>query len=172
MFKQHDDGTVTARFTLDEPGQWVVVSTMPPDADTGVGCPHCEEHTLLLRVHAEQSTPASLECADRECGAVYHVDPPQRRPYPAYSIPLNPHNPTGDGRIYRGRFYNHGSVYTAIVAVVEPRFNTWAAYIGATFGGVSVSEEDAMRVAAGSGAKLLEADARYYFPFVQERWRA
>ena len=74
-------------------------------------------------------------------------------------------NPNQD--FYEGRYWNTNGFGVAIVAVVT-RDIDWAAYIRADSG---YNEQDCCRWAASHGVKLLEKDARYYFPEIKLPYR-
>jgi len=71
-----------------------------------------------------------------------------------------------------GRFWNQGGKQIAIVAVVT-RYRDkgdWASYIG-TDAPNSYKEEDTCMAVAGHGCKLIEADARHFFPDIELPYR-
>ena len=70
-------------------------------------------------------------------------------------------DPESGATIYEGRYYNANGFNTVIVAMVMEGVD-WAAYLGASDSGY-LGEDSAIVEAAGYGAKLSEADARYYF---------
>ena len=74
----------------------------------------------------------------------------------------------GDRKIIEGRYYNANYYATAIVAVITEGID-WAAYIGGALPGIT--EKDAVEFVAEKGCKLLEKDARYFFPEITLPYR-
>ncbi len=70
-------------------------------------------------------------------------------------------DPESGATIYEGRYYDSDGFNLAIVATVTEGVD-WAAYLGAS-SSIDYGEDSAVVEAAGYGAKLSEADARYYF---------
>lgn len=74
----------------------------------------------------------------------------------------------GTQRIIPGRYWNYqGVAGIAIVAVVTEGID-WAAYIGVDDGW---STRACHETAAEYGEKLTEADARHFFPDIEESYR-
>jgi hypothetical protein len=72
------------------------------------------------------------------------------------------------GELIEGRYYTTMLGTIAIVASIGDH-GDWAAYICDCRDDDSI--EGSMETAAKYGAKLSEADARYYFPDVKEKYR-
>ena len=66
-----------------------------------------------------------------------------------------------------GRYFCANGYSLAIVASVTKGID-WAAYIGAD---QSESEEETLHFVRGYGCKLLEEDARYFFPDIKLPYR-
>ena len=69
--------------------------------------------------------------------------------------------------IDEGRYWNTNGKGITIVAVTTEGID-WAAYIGADDGW---EEEACIKWAADYGAKLLESDARHFFPDIKLPYR-
>lgn len=72
----------------------------------------------------------------------------------------------GDIKIIRGRYWNDGHGIAIVASITEGI--DWAAYIGADNGDC---EEDCIGHAARLGEKLLEQDARHFFPDIELPYR-
>ena len=72
----------------------------------------------------------------------------------------------GGGQAYEARYWNPEAANICIMALVTPGVD-WAAYIGAAHG--VHREEEAMEWTLEKGAKLLEKDARYFFPQFKDK---
>lgn len=70
---------------------------------------------------------------------------------------------------FEGRFWNCQGKQIAIVACITEGID-WAAYIG-TDAPNSYHEDNTLRYVAKWGCKLLENDARYFFPSIKLRYR-
>ncbi len=66
-----------------------------------------------------------------------------------------------------GRYWNTNGKGICIMAWITKDID-WAAYIGADNG---FSEEECMKTTCDYGAKLSEADARYFFPQIKLPYR-
>ncbi len=76
-------------------------------------------------------------------------------------------------RQLEGRYWNpsveiYGNLNICVIASITKDVD-WAAYIGAAPG--VHYEEGALKVVAGSGAKLAEKDARHFFPDIELPYR-
>jgi len=71
-------------------------------------------------------------------------------------------------KIIEGRYWNSNGFAVAIVAVITEGID-WAAYIGATDD--SKTEQETVEYVAKYGCKLSSKDAKYYFPFINLRYR-
>ncbi len=69
-----------------------------------------------------------------------------------------------------GRFWNHEGKQLAIVACITKGVN-WAAYIG-TDAPDSYREDTTLKYVAEYGCKLIEKDARHFFPEVHLPYRS
>ncbi len=69
--------------------------------------------------------------------------------------------------IHEGRYWNSNGKGITVVASITDGID-WAAYIGADNGW---SEEACIKWAAEYGAKLIEADARHFFPDIKLPYR-
>lgn len=69
----HDDGTVTASFTLSEYDK-VLVEREQNGARNGFTCPECSEGQLVLAIDPSWRDKAALECDNEECGRRYLAD--------------------------------------------------------------------------------------------------
>jgi len=74
----------------------------------------------------------------------------------------------GEQVLIRGRYFNSNGHATAIVAVVTVGVD-WAAYIGEAD---PQREWEAYPHVAETGSKLLEKDARHFFPNIDLRYRS
>lgn len=68
---------------------------------------------------------------------------------------------------YEARFWNCSGTQIAIIAVVTKNID-WSAYIGADN---SYTEDETLNFVARRGCKLLEKDARYFFPHIKLSYR-
>ena len=66
-----------------------------------------------------------------------------------------------------GRYWNCQGINIAVVASITKEVD-WAAYIGAND---SPTEREALHYTAKHGSKLQEADARYFFPNIELKYR-
>ena len=69
---------------------------------------------------------------------------------------------------FEGRYYNANGFGCAIVVCIGIA-DDWSAYIGGCNPEV---EEDGLKFVASHGCKLSEEDARYFFPFIELRYRS
>ena len=79
---------------------------------------------------------------------------------------------TDSKRYLEGRFWNQGGKQLAIVAIIT-EFNgrgDWAAYIG-TDAPDSHSEEKTLLHVAEHGCKLMQGDAKHFFPDIPLPYR-
>lgn len=74
---------------------------------------------------------------------------------------------TGQTQVLEARYYNCNYKGIAIIAVITKHID-WSAYIGADNG---YSEQDCINWTQAYGAKLSEADAKYYFPYITLPYR-
>lgn len=88
------------------------------------------------------------------------------------ALPYYAFKKTESKRYLEGRFWNQGGKQLAIVAIVTAIGNRgdWAAYIG-TDAPFSYKEQDTCIHAAEYGCKLLEKDARHFFPEIKLPYR-
>jgi len=69
-----------------------------------------------------------------------------------------------------GRFWNDGGNHIAVVACITKGVD-WAAYIG-TDAPHSSSEDNTLRYVADYGCKLLQKDAKHFFPEIKLPYRS
>ena len=85
------------------------------------------------------------------------------------ALPYHIFKKTESKRYLEGRFWNQDGKQLAIVAVVTKNID-WAAYIG-TDAARSYSEDDTLNYIAERGCKLLEKDAKHFFPKIELPYR-
>jgi hypothetical protein len=71
-------------------------------------------------------------------------------------------------KVIEGRYYNTNGFAIAVVAVITEGID-WSAYIGATPS--TFKEHETIESVAKYGAKLIEEDARFYFPDIELPYR-
>lgn len=114
-----------------------------------------------------------MECA--RCGIALKPSARARRRAEGKSIYFDTGKeaePDAESFGVEGPFWSVSGFQIAIVARVNAG-RDWAAYIGSVcnFHGILWTEEATLADVASNGAKLLEADARHFFPDIKELYR-